>query len=109
MASDEFFDINQPEVFPTNFPSEFFYQLATSDNVTVPGCNGSADGRALLTQHGFLFDIGMTIWRVVGGFILAALVAVPIVAVLNTAVRYLVLKRRDAPPDAVVVATKSPG
>ena len=37
-----------------------------------------ADGRALLTQHGFLFDIGMTIWRVVGGFILAALVAVPI-------------------------------
>src|SRR5215470_12644073 len=37
-----------------------------------------ADGRALLVQHGFLFDIGMTIWRVVGGFILAALVAVPI-------------------------------
>jgi NitT/TauT family transport system permease protein len=37
-----------------------------------------ADGRALLVQHGFLFDIGMTIWRVVGGFILAALVAVPL-------------------------------
>src|SRR5688572_25551923 len=37
-----------------------------------------ADGRQLLTQHGFLFDIGMTIWRVVGGFVLAALVAVPI-------------------------------
>ncbi len=31
-----------------NFPSEFFYQLATSDNVTTPGCNGSAHGRALL-------------------------------------------------------------
>ena len=37
-----------------------------------------ADGRDLLTRHGFLFDIGMTIWRVGGGFILAALVAVPI-------------------------------
>ena len=36
------------------------------------------DGRLLLTKHGFLFDIGMTIWRVVGGFILAALVAVPL-------------------------------
>ena len=48
LAADEFFDPAQPEVFPTNFPSEFFYQLATSDNVTVPGCDGSADGRALL-------------------------------------------------------------
>jgi hypothetical protein len=48
LAPDEFFDINQPEVFPTNFPSEFFYQLATSDNVATAGCNGSAPGRALL-------------------------------------------------------------
>ncbi|MGN6463250.1 MAG: ABC transporter permease [Pseudolabrys sp.] len=37
-----------------------------------------ADGWVLLTQHGFLGDIGITIWRVIGGFILAALVAVPI-------------------------------
>jgi NitT/TauT family transport system permease protein len=36
------------------------------------------DGWLLLTKHGFLFDIGMTIWRVVGGFVLAALVAVPL-------------------------------
>ena len=36
------------------------------------------DGWLLLTKQGFLFDIGMTIWRVVGGFVLAALVAVPI-------------------------------
>jgi len=36
------------------------------------------DGHLLLTKHGFLFDIGMTIWRVLGGFIIAALVAVPI-------------------------------
>src|SRR5438128_3077135 len=37
-----------------------------------------ADGRALLVQYGFAADIGVTIWRVVGGFILAALVAVPL-------------------------------
>ena len=36
------------------------------------------DGWLLLTKHNFSFDIGVTIWRVVGGFILAALVAVPI-------------------------------
>jgi NitT/TauT family transport system permease protein len=36
------------------------------------------DGWQLLTRHGFLFDIGMTIWRVIGGFILAAFVAVPL-------------------------------
>jgi len=36
------------------------------------------DGWWLLTKQGFLFDIGMTIWRVIGGFVLAALVAVPL-------------------------------
>ncbi|MET0970136.1 MAG: ABC transporter permease [Tardiphaga sp.] len=36
------------------------------------------DGWLLLSKQGFLFDIGMTIWRVIGGFVLAALVAVPI-------------------------------
>jgi NitT/TauT family transport system permease protein len=36
------------------------------------------DGWLLLTKFGFLFDIGVTIWRVVGGFILAAAIAVPI-------------------------------
>ena len=36
------------------------------------------EGFDLLVSHGFLFDIGMTIWRVVGGFLLAALVAVPL-------------------------------
>src|SRR5215471_3198031 len=36
------------------------------------------EGWDLLTKHGFLFDIGMTIWRVVGGFALAAIVAVPL-------------------------------
>jgi NitT/TauT family transport system permease protein len=36
------------------------------------------EGWELLTKYGFLFDIGMTIWRVVGGFVLAASVAVPV-------------------------------
>jgi NitT/TauT family transport system permease protein len=36
------------------------------------------DGWLLLTKFGFAYDIGVTIWRVVGGFVLAALVAVPI-------------------------------
>jgi NitT/TauT family transport system permease protein len=36
------------------------------------------DGYDLLVNQGFLFDIGMTVWRVVGGFILSALVAVPL-------------------------------
>ena len=36
------------------------------------------DGWLLLTKFGFAHDIGMTVWRVVGGFILAAAIGVPI-------------------------------
>src|SRR6516162_11773137 len=36
------------------------------------------EGWLLLTKHGFLGDIGITIWRVLGGFVLAALIAIPI-------------------------------
>jgi NitT/TauT family transport system permease protein len=36
------------------------------------------EGSELLIKHGFLFDIGVTIWRVVGGFVLAAIIAVPL-------------------------------
>jgi NitT/TauT family transport system permease protein len=36
------------------------------------------EGYLLLTVHGFVYDIGMTICRVVGGFTLATVVAVPI-------------------------------
>lgn len=36
------------------------------------------DGWTLLTKHGFIFDIGMTVWRVLGGFVIAAIIAVPI-------------------------------
>ncbi len=36
------------------------------------------EGWDLLTKFGFLYDIGMTVWRVVGGFVLAAAIAVPL-------------------------------
>ena len=51
MAPDEFFDPAKPQVFPTNFPGEFFYQIATSDNITTPGCNGGPTGRALMSPR----------------------------------------------------------
>ena len=36
------------------------------------------DGWTLLTRFGFAHDIAMTVWRVLGGFVLAAIVAVPL-------------------------------
>ncbi|XQU74840.1 ABC-type nitrate/sulfonate/bicarbonate transport system, permease component [Cupriavidus sp. H18C2] len=36
------------------------------------------EGWLLFTQYGFIGDIGMTVWRVVGGFVLAAVLAVPL-------------------------------
>ena len=35
-------------------------------------------GWVLLTEQGFAKDIGFTVWRVLGGFVLAALLAVPL-------------------------------
>lgn len=35
-------------------------------------------GYALLTEMGFGYDIAMTVWRVVGGFVIAALIALPL-------------------------------
>jgi NitT/TauT family transport system permease protein len=35
-------------------------------------------GIELFTEFGFIKDVGVTIWRVVGGFLLAALVALPL-------------------------------
>jgi NitT/TauT family transport system permease protein len=43
-----------------------------------------AEGRNLLFKHGFLYDIAMTIWRVVGGFVLAAVIAVPLGVLMGT-------------------------
>ncbi|MFO1306739.1 MAG: ABC transporter permease [Burkholderiales bacterium] len=36
------------------------------------------EGYLLFTQHGFAKDVGMTVWRVVGGFVIAAAVGVPL-------------------------------
>ena len=36
------------------------------------------EGWLLFTQFNFLHDIGMTVWRVVGGFVMATLIAVPL-------------------------------
>jgi NitT/TauT family transport system permease protein len=38
----------------------------------------AAAGWRLLVVHGFARDIGVTIWRVVGGFVLAAVIGVPL-------------------------------
>jgi NitT/TauT family transport system permease protein len=36
------------------------------------------EGWDLISRQGFLWDIGITIWRVVGGFVIAAIIAVPL-------------------------------
>jgi NitT/TauT family transport system permease protein len=51
----------------------FVSKIFLADPVTMV-----RDGWTLLTRFGFLADIGVTVWRVVGGFVLAALVAVPL-------------------------------
>lgn len=48
IAPGPFFDGVNPISFPSNFPDEFFYQIATSDNITTPGCAGGPTGRAQL-------------------------------------------------------------
>ncbi|WBV41365.1 ABC transporter permease [Pseudoroseomonas cervicalis] len=37
-----------------------------------------ASGWSLFTEYNFAGDVGMTVWRVLGGFVLASLVAVPL-------------------------------
>jgi hypothetical protein len=37
-----------PLHFADNFPDEFFYSVVDSDQLTTPGCNGSAPGRAMI-------------------------------------------------------------
>jgi NitT/TauT family transport system permease protein len=41
-------------------------------------------GYDLLVNQGFIKDIGMTVWRVVGGFILAAVIALPLGVAMGT-------------------------
>jgi NitT/TauT family transport system permease protein len=42
------------------------------------------EGWQLLVRYGFLHDIAITVWRVVGGFTLAALIAVPLGVMMGT-------------------------
>ncbi len=42
------------------------------------------EGISLFTEFNFLHDIGMTVWRVFGGFVLAAVVAVPLGIAMGT-------------------------
>ena len=35
------------------------------------------EGVLLFTEYGFAKDVGMTVWRVMGGFALAAAIGVP--------------------------------
>ena len=51
----------------------FVSKTFLADPITMVG-----DGWELLTVHGFALDIGVTMWRVVGGFLIAALLAVPL-------------------------------
>jgi len=41
-------------------------------------------GWTLLTQMGFATDIGMTVWRVLGGFVIAAALALPLGVLMGT-------------------------
>lgn len=43
LPSPGVFDTQQPILFPSNFPDEFFYSLADSEKLTTPGCAGAAD------------------------------------------------------------------
>ena len=42
------------------------------------------EGIDLFAEHGFIKDIGITVWRVVGGFVLAAVLAVPLGIAMGT-------------------------
>jgi hypothetical protein len=50
LLGDANYNPNNPVVFPTNFPVEFFYALADSQIITTPGCAaaGVGPGTALL-------------------------------------------------------------
>ena len=42
------------------------------------------EGVALFVDQGFIRDIGITVWRVIGGFVLAAMLAVPLGIAMGT-------------------------
>lgn len=50
LLADEFYAGNRPLEFPGNFPAEFFYTLADSEQIVTPGCEalGTPPGTAFL-------------------------------------------------------------
>jgi Abnormal spindle-like microcephaly-assoc'd, ASPM-SPD-2-Hydin/HYDIN/CFA65/VesB-like, Ig-like domain len=48
VLADASFDPAQPLSFPSNFPGEFFYQVADSELLATPGCGGTLPGTATL-------------------------------------------------------------
>jgi predicted PurR-regulated permease PerM len=63
-------------------------------------------GRAVAI-HPLVVIIGIASGVVLAG-IIGALVAVPLIAVLNTGIRRLARRRPEVPPDAVVVTAAEP-
>jgi predicted PurR-regulated permease PerM len=63
-------------------------------------------GRAVAI-HPLVVIIGIASGVVLAG-IIGGLVAVPLIAVLNTGIRRLVRRRPEVPPDAVVVTASQP-
>lgn len=57
----------------------FVDRLFLADPITMV-----KEGWFLLKDHGFIADIGVTVWRVVGGFVLAAILAVPLGILMGT-------------------------
>lgn len=51
VAADAGFDPAKPTVFPTNFPSEFFYLNSQSDRLATPGCKGAKPGRISILNN----------------------------------------------------------
>jgi hypothetical protein len=48
VTADAGYDPTKPQVFPTNFPGEFFYANTQSDRLATPGCKGAKPGRISL-------------------------------------------------------------
>lgn len=44
VLADATYDPSQPQVFPGNFPSEFFYTVADSQKIATTGCSGTKRG-----------------------------------------------------------------
>ena len=51
LLADPGFNPALPMVFPTNFPVEFFYTVADTDKMNVPGCPAAGTGPAKVTYR----------------------------------------------------------